>query len=341
MTATRPVPRPHRSFRARGTVLRLVVGVLAGVLLLTGCDLRLETPAPEEPAPDAIEIVRRRAVEDAVALAAAAQAAAADPDVAADATLTRTLGQVMTFSARHADQLGGTYDSGLEPTATPTQATTAVTASPSDVLTLLSVTALTARGDADTVETGEMARLLASVATSRATLAGVLAGALGVEDPTEPATATAAPEIGAVDPSALAALVVAEDEAGYAFEVIAAKLADAQRAAALDAAAGHRASAQGWAVAVGLDGTSADPRRAAYALPSGLDDPAVAVGLARTVQTGLATSYASLVAAGAAGTRAAAVRGLQAAADESLVWGAEPVAFPGLPEQADGAADAA
>lgn len=341
MTAMRPVPRPRSTIRARGAGLRLVVGVLAGVLLLTGCDLRLETPAPQEPAPDAIEIVRRRAVEDAAVLAAAARSAATEPDVAADATLARTLDQVVTFSGRHSEQLGGVYDSGIEPTATPTATPTTVTAAPADVLTLLSVTALTARADADTVGTGEMARLLASVATSRAVLAGVLAAALGVEDPTEPATATVAPEIGAVDPSVLSAIVVAEDEAGYAFEVIAAKLSDAQRAAALDAAAGHRARAQEWAEAVGLDGTSSDPRRAAYALPSGLDDPAVAVGLARTVQAGLATSYASLVAAGAAGTRAAAVHGLQAAADGSLVWGAEPTAFPGLPEQADGAADAA
>ena len=74
-------------------------------------------------------------------------------------------------------------------------------------------------------------------------------------------------------------LALVHDEAGYGFEVIAAKLSAEQRATAEAAAAAHRARSEDWAAAAGIDGTAQDPRRASYTLPAGLDDPAVATAL--------------------------------------------------------------
>ncbi|WP_066582044.1 DUF4439 domain-containing protein [Cellulomonas timonensis] len=336
MTATRhtPPPRPAAS-RLTGT-RRLVVAVLAVAMLLTGCDLRLETPAPQAPQPDAAELARSRTVDDSAMLAEHARLAALGP-AADDDAIAQVLGSVAAFSDLHGEQLGGVYVSGLDADGTlPETASSAPPiVLPGEVLALLGVTALTARSDADSAASGALARLLASVSAARADLAVRLAAALGVDAPTGVApTFDPAPTPGAVDLPVLSALVLAEDEAGYAFEVIAAKLADAQRADAQGRAAQHRARAQVWADASGLVSSGSDPRRTAYALPAGLDDPAVAVELARAIEASLAAGYANLVAEAAAGTRASAVDALRQATADAAAWGAEPAAFPGLPEQA-------
>lgn len=336
MTATRHAQTARPAPGGPAGVLRLAVAALAAVLLLSGCDLRLETPAPQPRQPDATELVRSRAVDDAVALAEHARLAALGP-AADDAAVAEALDQVAVFADLHSDQLGGVYVSGLEPAGAQTGPSSSAPplVTPQDVLALLGVTALTARADADAASSGALGRLLASVAASRADQAARLAAALAVDAPAGAgATFDTAPEPGAVDLPVLSSLVLAEDEAGYAFEVIAAKLADEQRALAQHQAAAHRARAQVWADASGLGSAGSDPRRAAYALPAGLDDPAVAVDLARAVETSLTAGYANLVAEAAPGTRSSAVDALRQATADAAAWGAPPIAFPGLPEQA-------
>lgn len=335
---------PRAGAHAPGPSARLVVALLATVLALAGCGLRLETPPPEPLVPDAVELVRSRTVEDALALAAgatdlvAARAAAATPDDA----LTQVLADVTAFSTAHAEQLGGVYDSGL-PTPSPTPAATPTRTPVADAAALLELVATaagTARTDADAVEDGQLARLLGSVATARASLRDRLGAATGVTppEPVDPAPSPAASvQPGPLPPETYADLVVAEDEVGYAYEVIAAKLTGDARAAAQADAAAHRGRAETWARESGIDGTAIDPRRTAYALPGGIDDPAVAAELGRTLELRLTVAYASAVAVAPAGARLAVLEALRTADAEAVAHGAPPVAFPGLPEQQPGA----
>ncbi|GEA88345.1 DUF4439 domain-containing protein [Cellulomonas cellasea] len=335
---------PRTGARATSRPARLLVGLLGAVLALSGCGLRLETPPPEPLVPDAVEVVRSRAVDDALALAAGAadlteaRAAAAAPEDA----LTPVLADLVAFSTAHAEQLGGVYDSGLpEPTGTATAAPSpAPVADPAALLALVATAADTARTDADAVEDGQLARLLASVATARSGLRDRLGAAIGSTppEPADPAPSPAASvQAGPLTPGTYADLVVAEDEVGYAYEVVAAKLSGDARAAAQADAAAHRGRAEAWAREAGVDGTAIDPRRTAYALPGGIDDPAVAVELGRTLELRLTVAYASAVAVAPAGARTAVIEALRTADAESAAHGAPPVAFPGLPERQPGA----
>lgn len=333
---------PRAGAHGRGRSARLVVALLGAVLVLSGCGLRLETPPPEPLVPDAVELVRSRTVEDALALAAGAadvaeaRSAAAAPDDA----LTPVLADVAAFSTAHAEQMGGVYESGLPsptPTATPTRTPVADAGA---LLALVATAADTARTDADAVEDGQLARLLASVATARAGLRDRLGAATGTTppEPVDPAPSPAATvQPGPLTPETYADLVVAEDEVGYAYEVIAAKLSGDARAAAQADAAAHRGRAEAWARESGVDGTTIDPRRTAYALPGGIDDPAVALELGRTLELRLTVAYASAVAVAPAGARLAVLEALRGADAEAAAHGAPRVAFPGLPEQQPGA----
>lgn len=311
---------------------RRLVAALAGLaaaLSLAACDLRPETPPPVEPSPDAAEQVRARTVDDALGLAAAARSARtglADDDPAA-----AVLDDVVAFSTAHAEAFGGVYESGLPkptPTVTPTVTPTAAPASPQDVLTDLLATADTALADADADPDGATARLLASVGVSRDDLGTRLSSALGLEPAVE---STPVPEPTGVPaglgPEAATTLVLAHDQAGYAFEVIAAKLTDAPRAAAQLAAAEHREAAQEW-----LDRSGAeDPRQAVYALPPGLDETTAAT-LAADLETAVGDAASAAIPQVAAGARSELVGVLASSVARARAWGATPIAFPGIPE---------
>jgi len=348
-----------RPARPRGLA---VVVALAAVLALGGCGLRLETPPPVEPSPDAAELVRAGAVDDALTVAALATAARTTAAGSAEA-VAAVLDDTVTFSTRHADELGGRYDSGLpQPVATPTVTPSqAPTAEPTEVLAALVETGGSALTAADQVPDGTMARLLASIGTARGQLAGRLAAALGVPVPTLPgsgpstgASAAAAPPVpdttpttsptssapagaGAglpdgLDRAAAIALITAHDEAAYGFEVIAAKLSGDQRAAAWAASRAHRDEADAWTTRAGLADTADDPRRPDYALPTGMDDPTVATALAARLEVAVADAFAVAVASTAPGSRGELIVTLRTASADSLTWGATPLAFPGMPE---------
>lgn len=340
-----PSPHQHPDVADRVRRFGVALATILALVVLAGCGLRAETPPPVEPTPDAIEQVRARTAADSVALAEAARAVALTPAGAAE-PLASVLADIASFSDQHAEQAGGVYDSGL---ATPTAAPTTpppVVADAASLLTDLGAATTTSLTDADTVDDGALARLVASIATSRAELTTRLAQASGVPaPPVGPAPGDVAPP---ADPSATAepapsaspgavtdldALALAHDQAGFGFEVIAARLTGDQRAAARAAAAANRAEGDRWARASGSEGTPLDPRRASYALPVGLDDPAVVVALGRTLQTAVADAYANAVAGAPAGQRQQLVDGLRAATTAAAVWGATPIPFPGLPEQ--------
>lgn len=77
-----------------------------------------------------------------------------------------------------------------------------------------------------------------------------------------------------------------------------------------------------------------EPARAAYELPFPVDGPAAARRLARHLEQGCAAVYADLVAATSdPGLRVFAADRLVECTRRGLDYGADPVAFPGLPER--------
>lgn len=359
----RPAPARHR------LATRALAGLLAAATAVTlaGCGVRWETDAPSEPVPDAAESARRTAVDDALDLAAAARAAA----TGADAATAEVLALVDGAATAQADALGGVYDSGLPaPTPTPTATATPVAADPGTVLAQLGAGTSQARADAIGAADPGLARLLASVAASRAQLAARLAGALGTEPPAvdtalaatdwtsggaadgsgsgdgsaaqSPAatpSATAAPTEPAdaqgddLDRTTLLTLALAEDQAGFGFEVAAARLDDAERERARAQAAAHRAAATAWALAGDVAGTTDDPRRVSYALGADVSTPDAVRTFCAGLLTDLATSYADAALATTAGSadRAATVDALRENAVAALAWQGTPTPLPALP----------
>lgn len=334
---------------------RAVAVLVGGVLVLAGCGVRLETPPPVEPSPDAIEQVRGRTVDDALGLADAATAVVAS-DV--DEPVRVVLDDVAAFSARHAEELGGVYDSGLpDPTPAPSPTTGApVVTDVTGLLAELVDDAARATQDADAVPDPDLARLVASVAVARDALADRLAAVADLPRPapgadaapSDDASGDAVPSADASPPTveasptddadpaagspAAAALALAHDEAAWTFTVLAARSSDATRTTMLEAAARHRTASDAWARAAGVVGRPADPRRAAYALPAGLDDPTVLEALPRTLEQSVADASAAAVAQAEAGDRLDAVASLRAATAAAVAWGAAAVPFPGMPE---------
>ncbi|MFD2025535.1 DUF4439 domain-containing protein [Promicromonospora aerolata] len=321
--------------------------------------MRLETPPPTEPVPDAAEVIRRTAVADALLVADQADAAAAADGVRSDVADELVL--IAEATALQAQQLGGEYDSGLgdivaddagaSPSATSPEET------PRAVVRSLRDAATRTRAAANQAQAGPLGRLLGSVSAAQTQYARDLARLTGARGPALPPTeipeptetgaepsdaeeASAAPASAATGPPSaptglsaeeLDVLVVAEDSAAYALEVRAAQADGEVRDRAHDRARLHRARAQGWAVMAGTDGTDQDPRSVAYALP---DPDAGTPDLARALEDGLAQNYATLVGVAEPGTRAILVAMLTDTTLAGAQWGSPAVPFPGLPERA-------
>ncbi|MBD8060546.1 DUF4439 domain-containing protein [Cellulomonas sp. JH27-2] len=348
-------PRDDRLSRPARTSVRVarITAALVGAAMVLGaagaCSVRLETPPLAEPSPGSVEQVRARTLSDADQLAAVATAAMAAKPAAG---VAEVLEDVADFSTQHAEQLGPVYDSGLTPS--PTATPTAVSATAAQVLTELAETTRTALADADAVQDADLARLVASIATARDQLTRRLASATDAKVPdlevvVEPTKAPGPTDSPAPEPTPspeqtqaaaatsaddLGALVLAHDQAGFAYEVVAAQQSGSTRTKARDAAAAHRDEAQRWAVAAGTAETAQDPRRASYTLPGDLDQAKNARKLARSLESAIAATDATLVARTAPGARGPFVDGLRTATAAARTWGAAPVAFPGLPERA-------
>lgn len=327
---------------------------LTCAVILSGCGVRLETPPPTEPVPDAAEVIRRTAVADALLVAEQAEEASAADTVRQDvaAELTR----VADAATVQAEQLGGEYDSGLgdivveEPDSSPS--TTSPEHTPRAVVTSLSDAAARTRAAANQTQVGPLARLLASISASQTQHATALARLTGAKGPdllstqipepddsgTEPsgASADASPAAAAAtqEPPTvptglsieeLSALVAAEDSTAYALEVRAAQADGDARTRTAERAKVHRERAQGWALVAEIDGTDQDPRRVAYSVP-GADTPTAE--LARDLETSLATDYATLVGAAEPGSRSILV----ALLTDSTMATTAAAPFPGLPE---------
>lgn len=375
-------PAPDRRTRRSRVAAAVTATLLAGVL--TGCGVRLETPPPAEPVPDAAELIRRTAVSDALGVAEVAESALRQPELADDVVVELT--RVHEHSLAQADALGGVYDSGIEREpdleldelgleATATEEPPAATA---DVVAALADAAGRSRTAANTAADSDVARLLASIGASQTVGATRLAALDGVEAPAAPqpvvpgpavqdddgdddgaedeADAQASPDVEGAEPeptlspggvatiapggeevvppagisaAEYRAVILAEDGARYALEVLAARSDDAAQRAALVAKAGeHAERARAWAVLAGVVGTDQDPRQAAYVVPRDAETAAIVSELA----AGRARDYATLVGTVAMGTRGVLVDLLIDAALTLNTWGAAPSVFPGMPD---------
>jgi hypothetical protein len=347
-------PRARTRSRSALTALALTCAII-----LSGCGVRLESPPPTEPVPDAVEVVRRTAVADALLVADQAAAAAVAEGVRSDVAAELTA--IAEATTLQAEQLGGEYDSGLgdivteRSDASPSATTPEQT--PGAVLTSLGDAATRTRAAADQAQSGPLGRLLGSVSAAQARYARDLAGLIDERGPELPSTqipeppedgaepsegeeASAAPasateELAAVptglSAEELATLVLAEDTAAYALEVRAAQADGEVRSRAYDRSRVHRARAQAWALLAGVDGTDQDPRRVAYAVPG----PETATpDLARDVEEDLTQNYATLVGVAEPGTRGVLVALMTDTTLAAAQWGAPATPFPGLPEQA-------
>lgn len=333
-------PRPAAAMAA-------VTGLLAGALLLGGCaDLRLETPPPATPSPDAVEQVRDATARDAETVAAMATQAA----LAAPAPVATVLGRVAEVCVAHADALGGVYEPfpDAAPETPAAAATPTAPSAPPDaaaVLAALGEAENAARTDADAMADGDLGRLLASVWVSRVLLHEALETALvangGTPDPTAAAD-PAAPVVPADLPAGTEVadalvLVQSEDAAGLVWEIVAARSADAARTDAASRAVLHRDRADDWAVAAGVARSEQDPRRAAYDLPETLTvDGATAeamLAVTTEVEASLGVTYASVLARADPGARGPLLDAMVDQVRRGLAVGAPVPAFPGLPER--------
>ncbi|MCL2423273.1 MAG: ferritin-like domain-containing protein [Micrococcales bacterium] len=306
---------------------------------LVGCGLRLETDDPAPLTAGVSEHARARTVADAAALADAAWALADD----ADQAVAPVLDDIVAFSTTHIHALGETYEPGTTPStapgATPTEPA-AVPTTTAGLLDLLATATSTCGADTDAVDDGDLARVLGSVTTSRGELTVRLAQALGVDVPattpapraaTDPLPSAAGPLMRS--PTRASALVLAHDQAGYAFEVVAALAVPKSdpRATAEASAEYHRGQASTWARDTGIAGTADDPRRAQYQLPDNLSDPAAVATMAISLEQAVAQGAAAGLADSDPGARAGLLAELRAATAAATTWGAPPQPLPGLP----------
>ncbi|MCA5893225.1 DUF4439 domain-containing protein [Isoptericola sp. NEAU-Y5] len=364
-----PAPADRPDARRRLSVL--AAAVLVGGLV-AGCGVRLETPPAAEPVPDALEIVRRTAVSDALLVAERADAALENVPARRE-RLVSELTRIAADSRTQAAGLGGEYDSGLgsdDPSVSPEGSAAGGAEDGSgdvpDVVSALVDAAARSRTAAGSTADGPLARLLASVGAAQtvsATRLADLADTTGPatpdveipaadrgapDDDAEPSDAPSAEQTSASDGEAspavpegltardLSTLVESEDATGYAMRLRAAIADGRRRDRLLERVASHADRADGWAAVAGTAGTDQDPRRAAYQVPrvAEQDDKSLVLML----EDDLTVDYATLVATTAPGTRTVLVDLLVDGALALDDWGAEPAPFPGLPEQdADGA----
>ncbi|WP_432563563.1 DUF4439 domain-containing protein [Kineococcus sp. SYSU DK003] len=331
------MPRsPHPSRRGLLTLLAgapLVAGGLSscGVRWVSGTE---PTPEPVR-GPD--DEAREAAVAEARALLHLLEPAAAGP-----APLQAVAAQGVQVCRAHLTALGDEASGGTTATAAAPDAQAVV-----DRLTAAAGAAFTtaARSTAGEGLSGGVARLLASIAASRAVLAQVVATATGAvagpvagEAPQATTTPSAAPTSSAgADPEAasrpatvaLQAALGGEHAAVHGYALVVARLADPRRTEAAGDLAAHRVARDDLADLLTARGVPPEQAAPGYDVQAPTADAAIA--LAAAMEDRLAGLYADVVAASAA-DREPAARALLAAARGARRWGSVVLSFPGMAE---------
>ena len=356
LPASRPLLRPARRFIALSLAPLLAIS-------LAGCDVRLETPPHAEREPDAVELVRAAAADDAAHIADQAYLSA---NLSSNSFFADQLSRVHDEAAAHLAALGGIYVSGLDdddaaagPDAAAEGASDgAVYSGPAAFVNTLNQAAARNLNAANVDANGDKARLLASIGVSQALAAHrihllnvpegetwsddydpvaelVLAGWTGgthdgVIDEVAELGEPAGDEATGLTVADFQAIVQSEDAARYAFEVAAARTEGDARAAFRQRARVHGARAQAWAVLGLIAETDQDPRLVAYQVP--IDMPMAELVL--SIEQGLSNRWAALIAAAAPGTRGPLIEAFLASQLSVELWGGGIATFPGMPELA-------
>ena len=255
------VGRRLRSFVA-------ATAAVAVVLLVSGCGVRWETEPSPAPSPDATTVLRD-SLADSENVVAGAAAGSALP----------IAGRASKSAEAHLTALGGVYVAypGTTPTPSP---------SPEPLRSVADAIA-DARAHAEEVAAQAADPDLAFLAASIELEWALVEWASGPA----PATPLGPPNATEVPDPALTELVLAHDEARFAYETLAAQESGADRDAALARARFHgdRADALVTLVAV-------DPRTPLYQLrDADLTDPDARDALARSLELDLGWRYASLM----------------------------------------------
>ncbi|WP_127130734.1 DUF4439 domain-containing protein [Georgenia sp. SYP-B2076] len=329
-----PQNRP-RALSRRGT---RAAATVAAAALLAGCGVRLDTPPPAVPTPDAVEVLRQDAAVDAATITGTvSEITDADPAVAA------ALRDAAADAQSHSTALGGVWMAWPEGApagvATPEVSTAAPTAEPTarDALTLVREGAASARAGALEADDDALAAVLAAVSISRADAAADLAAALG-----EPAAASAGAPMTAEDLRGVGVdgvTVRVLDSARYSLETVAAR----SKGAAREDAAERATYLQGL-VDAAIAAGAPDERMGAYDLtgpltgPGGVEGADVATGPSLSAEQNLAVAaeqvllahWTYLLGRADPGHREALVAAAEDAAARVHAWGGTLPALPGL-----------
>ncbi len=311
-----------------------------------GQDRKRSHSCPVAATPDALEISRRAATADVMAILEAA--GLAEEQLAKDDPSADVIALIRTASASHLEQLGGEYDSGLTPEddasplvtssssfdaeADKSEAGASAGVSVDELVDRLTQAYARTRGALENATDPGLARLMASIATFQLTSAQELASSADAEMPQVglpglPQLPTNPPM--GISSGDLKPVVLAEDAAGYAYEVLAAHRSDAPRVAAVARAAVHRARGDNAATAAQIARGGQDPRRVAYDLPGDPSDDAYV----RQLELNLTESYATLIGLAAEEERVHFFDLMVDSYHAAQTWGAESTMYPGLPEQ--------
>lgn len=251
----------------------LVTLVLAVGLGVTGCGVTLASQPPELPTPDASEVSRSAAVEQALALAATAEQVAESTDSDSIQELAQEISRGATA---HAATLGGEWlaPSWATPSPGETSAPTPPAATGADLhslLTELVAGAQEARAASATAD-GDLGRVLQSIALWRLLAAHEVAAQLRDTAGEEALEQVSLPgggiDLGGFEVATVSGvedLVRGLDAASFGYEVLAARTEDADRRSDwLRRTQALRTAAESLARTAGLAGTSNDPRSAVY-----------------------------------------------------------------------------
>lgn len=273
-------------------VRRAVTGLAAACLALaaSGCGVRLETETPQWPSPDAATIERDAFAEEVAALRRAA--AAADSSRSGQ---TLVAPAVAAAADEVLDLLGGVYvaypDASPSPAPAPDSLADAIIDARQDAAHIRATTS-----DADIAllaNSLDLTLAVASFASAYADARAAGAPPLGVAERAAPggeAAGFAPPDfVTGLGEPLLRTLVLAHDQARFAYETIAARESGGQRTAALTRAGLHAQRAELLATLV-----DDDPREALYPLTAAdLSGPDARRAFEVRLELAIAEAYAS------------------------------------------------
>jgi len=321
----------RRAFLRRAGSTLMAATAASGLLAACSDDEGPTADEPDAAAPDESvdDALAERALRDTTRLAATYDAV-----IARHRRLRSTLSGARTDLQEHLDVLSGALgDTGAEsgrPPAVPGSAR----AAERRLAEIETAMVRRRRRDAVDAESGELARLLGSIAASHAQHVELL----GRRETKQTVAVPPEPNAASIDSQPVAeamnASLAGEHAAIYAYGVIGGRLdLDSPPVeAATDAVEAHRARRDGVTALIEAGGGAPVAAEPGYLLPAEVVDVAAARTTAQEVEDRCGVLYAALAATATGDLRAYAVDALIDSATRALDWGAPTNPFPGVVE---------